>query len=111
VQNIYMDNICTLTIQPPAKLVLQAFPEDPHKGHLQYPAPPPNGGAMPMHVIFIPDFDIVMASASFGRGLVFAVGSPWLINRNIDIQSPQSQIDNRKAAENLARWLLSAASK
>ncbi|MGD0462015.1 MAG: hypothetical protein ABSB74_05970 [Tepidisphaeraceae bacterium] len=54
--------------------------------------------------------DIIMATAHYGKGLVFAVGDPWFYNEYIDVKTPELPIENRKAAENLARWLLGAAS-
>lgn len=43
---------------------------------------------------------VIMALANRGRGLVFAVGDPWVYNEYID------RADNRKVAENLFRLLL-----
>ena len=47
-----------------------------------------------------------MASARVGRGLVFAVGDPWLYNEYIDSRRLPREFENTKAGENLFRWLL-----
>jgi unsaturated rhamnogalacturonyl hydrolase len=87
VSMIYMKEICTLQVQPPAQAILVVDNEQ-HTGK-----------------------DNIIATAKFGKGTVFAVGDPWVYNEYIDVKStPGLTLDNRKAAENLAGWLLSAAS-
>jgi unsaturated rhamnogalacturonyl hydrolase len=92
VRMIYMKEICTLEVTDPAKVLLVA--------------PKQNGAA---------GTDIIMAVSHYGKGLVFAVGDPWFYNEYIDVGTKPGKntenlpIDNRKAAENLAQWLLSAA--
>ncbi|HVM59840.1 MAG TPA: DUF4350 domain-containing protein [Verrucomicrobiae bacterium] len=86
VNMIYMKEICTLGVKPPAKALLVA-PKQHGEGK-----------------------DIIMATSKFGKGLVFAVGDPWLYNEYIDVTSPGLTIENRKAAMNLAQWLLGASS-
>lgn len=54
VRQIYLKEICSLTLTKPAQTVLQ---EDGH---------------------------VFMASSHFGKGLVFAVGDPWLYNEYVD---------------------------
>jgi hypothetical protein len=55
--------------------------------------------------------ETIMAISRFDKGTVFAAGSPWLTNENLDAIPPDGQPnDNRKAAENLAQWLLSISS-
>ncbi|HTS15947.1 MAG TPA: DUF4350 domain-containing protein [Verrucomicrobiae bacterium] len=86
VKMIYMKEICTLGVKTPAKPLLIA-PRQHGEGT-----------------------DIIMATAQFGKGLVFAVGDPWLYNEYIDVTSPNLTIENRKAAMNLAQWLLASSS-
>jgi unsaturated rhamnogalacturonyl hydrolase len=60
-----------------------------------------------------PDKDIIVAEAKIGKGLVVAVGDPWVYNeyfdppKNWDKSQPWS---NDKAAHNLASYLLKNAS-
>jgi unsaturated rhamnogalacturonyl hydrolase len=86
VKMIFMKEICTLGVKDPAKALLIA---DKQKGEGK---------------------DIIMAISQLGKGLVFAVGDPWFYNEYIDVTSPNLTIENRKAAMNLARWLLTASS-
>jgi len=86
VSMIYMKEICTLQVKDPATAILTADNEQ-HTGT-----------------------DNIIATATYGKGLVFAVGDPWVYNEYIDVKStPGLTLENRKAAENLAKWLLSAA--
>lgn len=55
--------------------------------------------------------DVIMATAEFGRGLVFAVGDPWLYNEYMDHRRLPEGYDNARAAENLFRWLLSVSDR
>jgi unsaturated rhamnogalacturonyl hydrolase len=86
VKMIYLKEICTLQVTDPAKVLLTA---------------PKEQG---------PGTDNIMATAQFGKGLVFVVGDPWVYNEYINVKAPTLSFGNHKAAENLARWLLSAAS-
>jgi unsaturated rhamnogalacturonyl hydrolase len=52
---------------------------------------------------------VVMASAKYGRGTVFAVGDPWLYNEYVDGRKLPPEFDNYKAAKDLSRWLLERA--
>jgi unsaturated rhamnogalacturonyl hydrolase len=49
---------------------------------------------------------IVMASAKYGRGTVFAVVDPWLYNEYIDHRKLQPQQDNYAAGKEFVTWLL-----
>ena len=82
VKDIYMKEISTLTITPPAKAILIADKED-HTGK-----------------------DNIMATANVGKGFVFAVGDPWIYNEYIDVTAPGQTFQNRKAAMNLVSWTL-----
>jgi unsaturated rhamnogalacturonyl hydrolase len=86
VKMIYMKEICTLGVKAPAKALMVA---DKEHGEGK---------------------DIIMATAQVGKGLVFAVGDPWIYNEYIDVTSPNLTIENRKAANNLAQWLLTSGS-
>jgi unsaturated rhamnogalacturonyl hydrolase len=86
---IYMKEICTITISPPAQAIL-TVPKEKAEGD---------------------GTDVVMAVSHVGKGLVFAVCDPWVYNEYIDVVStPGLKLENRKGAVNLARFLLSAAS-
>jgi len=52
------------------------------------------------------DGDVIIATAKFGKGIVFAVGDPWLYNEYVDGRKPPSEYENYKAAEDLVKWLL-----
>ncbi len=52
---------------------------------------------------------VAMASARVGKGLVFAIGDPWLYNEYMDTRRLPSEYENKKAGENLFRWLLGQA--
>ena len=52
------------------------------------------------------DGDIIIATAKYGKGVVLAVGDPWLYNEYIDGRKLPAEYDNYKAGEDLAKWLL-----
>ncbi len=49
---------------------------------------------------------VLMAAASAGKGLVFAVGDPWFYNEYMDTRRLPPEYENAKAAQNLFQWLL-----
>jgi unsaturated rhamnogalacturonyl hydrolase len=49
----------------------------------------------------------VMAECRYGKGFVFVVGDPWIYNEYIDHDRLPADFENRKAAENLTRYLIS----
>jgi len=51
--------------------------------------------------------DIIMATASFGKGTVFAIGDPWLYNEYVDGRKLPKDFQNFQAAEELTTWLIS----
>jgi len=53
---------------------------------------------------------VLMASARRGKGLVFAVGDPWLYNEYMDTRRLPVDYENAKAGKNLFEWLLSVSS-
>jgi unsaturated rhamnogalacturonyl hydrolase len=75
-KQLYLKEISTLTLAPPAKAVMR------HKG------------------------DVIMATAELGRGLVFAVGDPWLYNEYVDGRKLPPEFENFKAAQDLSWWLI-----
>ena len=79
VRQIYMKEICSLTLQQPATEILTE-----------------NGR-------------VFAASARYGKGLVFAVGDPWLYNEYIDNRKLPMDFENKKAAVALFKWLLEQA--
>lgn len=49
---------------------------------------------------------VLIAESRFGKGLVVAVGDPWIYNEYIDHLRLPDDFDNYKAAENLTEYLL-----
>jgi unsaturated rhamnogalacturonyl hydrolase len=79
VKQIYLKEICSFTIKKPAESILTQ-----------------NGF-------------VFMTSARVGKGMVFAVGDPWLYNEYIDSRRLPHDYENARAGENLFRWLLDNA--
>lgn len=79
VHKIFMKEVCSLTLTPPARPVLKE------------------------------DGVILMAEAKVGRGMVFAVGDPWLYNEYMDHRRLPEDFDNDAAAASLFSWLFRAA--
>jgi lysophospholipase L1-like esterase len=79
VRKIYMKEICSITVVPPAKPLL------------------------------VENGVVLMATAEVGKGMVFAVGDPWLYNEYVDNRRLPVDFENFKAARNLFSWLLSHA--
>jgi unsaturated rhamnogalacturonyl hydrolase len=75
-RQLYLKEISTLSLVPPAKPVMQ------HKG------------------------DVIMAVARLGGGTVFAIGDPWLYNEYVDGRKLPAEFENHKAARDLSRWLI-----
>ena len=55
--------------------------------------------------------DVIIATANFGKGKVLAVGDPWLYNEYTDGRKLPAEYENYKAAEDLAKWLLTQTKK
>ncbi len=53
--------------------------------------------------------DIIMATAKFGKGTVFAIGDPWLYNEYVNGKKIPTEYENFAAAKDLAKWLLKQA--
>ncbi len=54
---------------------------------------------------------VFMAEATYGKGYVLAVGDPWLYNEYIDHALLPADFQNKTAAENLVKLLLSKTHK
>jgi unsaturated rhamnogalacturonyl hydrolase len=78
-KQVYMKEISTLALKSPATPVFSA------KG------------------------DVVIASAKLGKGMVLAVGDPWVYDEYTDGRKIPMEYENFKAAQDLARWLLMQA--
>ena len=52
---------------------------------------------------------VLMVESKLGKGLVVAVGDPWIYNEYIDHDRLPQDFENRKAAENLTDYLLKNA--
>jgi unsaturated rhamnogalacturonyl hydrolase len=76
-QKVYIKEMSTLTVTPPAKIDYK------------------NKAG-----------DIITAIARVGRGTVFAVGDPWFYNEYVDNRRLPPEYENYKAATDLAKWLL-----
>jgi unsaturated rhamnogalacturonyl hydrolase len=55
--------------------------------------------------------NVLMATAKVGKGVVFAVGDPWLYNEYTDGRKLPPDFENFKAMEDLTRWTLAHARK
>jgi hypothetical protein len=51
---------------------------------------------------------VIAATIQYGKGIVFAVGDPWLYNEYVNGRLPAGY-DNDNAARDLAKWLLAQA--
>ena len=73
---IYMKEICTISAKPPATEALRDHG------------------------------DILMATAHYGKGIVFATVDPWLYNEYTDGRKLPAEYDNYAAGKELVRWIL-----
>jgi ketosteroid isomerase-like protein len=62
-------------------------------------------------VVLTENGDVIMATASYGKGRVFALGDPWLYNEYVDGKKLPADFDNFNAARDLAAWLLQTPEK
>jgi unsaturated rhamnogalacturonyl hydrolase len=53
----------------------------------------------------------IMATAKYGKGMVYVLGDPWLYNEYTDGRRLSADYDNFKAAQDLGRWLLTQSKK
>jgi unsaturated rhamnogalacturonyl hydrolase len=73
---IFMKEICTISVKSPATALLR------------------DSG------------DILMATAHYGKGTVFATVDPWLYNEYTDGRKLPAEYDNCAAGKELVRWIL-----
>jgi unsaturated rhamnogalacturonyl hydrolase len=73
---LYMKDTCTISIKDPAKAAL------------------------------INHGDVMMATARYGKGTVFAIVDPWLYNEYTDGRKLRAKYDNAAAGVELVRWIL-----
>jgi unsaturated rhamnogalacturonyl hydrolase len=59
----------------------------------------------------VKDGDIIIATAKYGKGTVFAVGDPWLYDEYVNGRKLPAEYENKKAADELVSWLLKQATK
>ncbi|SER93989.1 glycoside hydrolase family 88 protein [Pedobacter rhizosphaerae] len=50
--------------------------------------------------------DVIIATAKYGKGTVFAVGDPWFYNEYIDGRKLPADFENFKATNDLVNWLI-----
>jgi len=50
--------------------------------------------------------DVIIATAKFGKGTVFAVGDPWFYNEYIDGRKLPKDLENYQATNDLVNWLI-----
>lgn len=50
--------------------------------------------------------DVIVATAKYGKGTVFAVGDPWFYNEYIDGRKLPADLENFKATNDLVNWLI-----
>jgi unsaturated rhamnogalacturonyl hydrolase len=50
--------------------------------------------------------DILMATARYGKGTVFATADPWLYNEYTDGRKLPAEYDNYAASKELVHWVL-----
>jgi len=60
----------------------------------------------PAEIILSEDGNVFMAEVEFGKGMVLAIGDPWIYNEYIDHKLLPADFDNYKAAENLTLYLI-----
>lgn len=63
----------------------------------------------PATALISQDADVIMATARYGKGTVFAVGDPWLYNEYLDGRKIPAEYENFSAANELVQWLLKQA--
>jgi unsaturated rhamnogalacturonyl hydrolase len=50
--------------------------------------------------------DVIMATATVGKGTVFVLGDPWIYNEYVNGRKLPAEYQNFKAMQNLTEWLL-----
>ncbi len=65
----------------------------------------------PAKALISQDGDVIMATAKYGKGTVFAVGDPWIYNEYLDGRKIPAEYENFSAANELVKWLLAQVPK
>jgi unsaturated rhamnogalacturonyl hydrolase len=65
----------------------------------------------PATSILTKDGKNIMAIAKYGKGVVFAVGDPWIYNEYIDHRFLPAEFNNDGGAEDLVKWAITHAKK
>ena len=65
----------------------------------------------PAKALMIHNGNMIMATAQYGKGWVFAIGDPWLYNEYTDGRKLPAEYQNFTAAKDLSRWLLEHAAR
>jgi unsaturated rhamnogalacturonyl hydrolase len=65
----------------------------------------------PAKALVTKEDDIVIATAKYGKGTVFAVGDPWVYNEYVDGRKLPAEYLNHKAATDLVKWLLTQSKR
>jgi unsaturated rhamnogalacturonyl hydrolase len=65
----------------------------------------------PAKPLMIHNSNVIMATAQYGKGWVFAIGDPWLYNEYTDGRKLPAEYQNFTAAKDLSRWLLEHAAR
>lgn len=55
--------------------------------------------------------DVIIATAKYGKGAVFAVGDPWFYNEYTDGRKLPADYDNYKAANDLIKWAIGKSNR
>ncbi|HET9824756.1 MAG TPA: glycoside hydrolase family 88 protein, partial [Chitinophagaceae bacterium] len=59
----------------------------------------------PARVVLSKNSDNIIAVSSYGKGIVFAIGDPWLYNEYVNGRLPE-EFQNYAAANDLVKWLM-----
>lgn len=59
----------------------------------------------PAKALIMEQSDVIMATARYGKGTIFAVGDPWLYNEYVDGTRIPAEYENYKGAAELVKWL------
>ena len=65
----------------------------------------------PATAVFTDKGNIIIASSKLGKGMVLAVGDPWVYDEYTDGRKIPMEYENFHAAQDIANWLLSQAAK
>jgi unsaturated rhamnogalacturonyl hydrolase len=60
-------------------------------------------GAVP---ILTKDGHILAAVAKYGKGMILAIGDPWIYNEYVDGRKIPAEYQNYQGAEDLVKWLI-----